>query len=602
MGNLTSAIKKKLNSVPLHELIPGLEGSGMTLHGKCPRCGKSGKLKGKWQGLYVTDDEVKNKRYVGCNSCGWKTGGGSINVMMEFHQVKFMDACQLIAKEKGIELEFEKDDEKSVSRRQSGRQAIVNQRSEEQEISNEKSFWFRQLESSGLSPEDVMAKVYVDDELTTISPFRKGSMDPYTGRIDNYADEMLILYFDLNGRRKMYIPKKNKTREMPYTRVRWSNPENHQGKNGKPIKYQTPAGAKTELYIPQVVRSLYQTKTQFDTLFVQEGEKKAEKACKHGIPSIAMQGISNIGNKEEGLPAELQYLVQQCGVRNIVFLMDADWGDLSSGLMENDYVDSRPRSFALATIKFRKYVNTLAQCGIYVDIWHAHINSTENGDKGIDDLLCNTLSGREGELLSDIEDAMLSHDGKGTYMDIINISSWSDTKIMTLWDLGNKDDFFSRHRKELLNLKTFQFGNVQYRNVNGNFEVSGCGGKFWNKWTDDKGKVHVEMDLIYLKAFLVGNGFRSRKTEDGRRAFVKIDKGVINHRDEFDIRQYVLNYVNNATKDHEVQLFFAESIVARLSVGNLCQLDLLETTAGHTEQYRQRFFLKIQKSLSRMPG
>lgn len=586
MANLTKECKDKINSVPLHRLIGGLEGSGMTKYCKCPNCGKEGKLKGKRVGLHVVDDDIKNKHFVKCHSCDFKAGGGAINVMMTINDMQFMDACRKIADQTGITLEFEQP------RQDKRRLTPQNDKS---------SFCSRQLQASGLTYDDVKAKVFIGQDECTVSPFRRGALDVYTGKIDEFADEMLILYYDLEGRRRKCIPSKNKSREVDYTRVRWANPEAHKDKRGKPTKYQTIAGATTPLYIPQLIRSLYKSKQRFETLFIQEGEKKAEKACKHGIPSIAIQGIGNIGRKEEGLPDEIQYLVQACSIKNIVFLMDSDWNDLKSTLNDNDSVDIRPREFARALIKFRKYVATLAQCGIYVDIWHAHINANEGGDKGIDDLLVNTLKGREEELRHDIDRAMIAHDGEGKYIDIINVTSYSDTKILELWKLNNKDDFFAVHKERLLQLKSFKFGNVFYKVADGKISMAtefGEGKDFWSVSYEDKGK-KVAIDLLDMLSFLTANGFRSRKGDDGKRSFLKIDRGVIIPKDEYDLRNFVLSYVYKATKDHDIHLCFAETISNRLSNSNLCQLELLVTNAGRPTSDAQRFyFLDRQVAIS----
>ena len=50
------------------------------------------------------------------------------------------------------------------------------------------------------------------------------------------------------------------------------------------MKYRTPYGAPAFIYYPQKIRELYQKQVPIKRLFIQEGEKKAEKATKHGIP------------------------------------------------------------------------------------------------------------------------------------------------------------------------------------------------------------------------------------------------------------------------------------------------------------------------------
>lgn len=588
MALLTKQCIRSLNAVPLYQLLDA-DGSGMTKYCRCPKCGAEGKKKGSWIGLRVVDNDVSRKHLVKCGSCGVGAGAGAINVFMTLFDMTFPDACQAIANQTGISLEYEPDDRLPANSRR--------------QTDHKDSFCARQLRDSGLTLDDVTASVVVDNRIVSVQTFTSGSLDIFSGRIDDMADEMLIHYYDLNGRRKTCIPLKYKSREVPYTRVRWSNPEAHlDRKRNRPIKYQTIAGAKTELYFPEKIRSKYQQKTHFDNLFIQEGEKKAEKACKHGIDSIAIQGIGNIGRKDEGLPDEIQYLVQACAVKNIIFLMDADWNNLKSGIKDDERVDIRPRDFARALIKFRKYVATLAMCGIHVDIWFAHVNDNEAGDKGIDDLLVNTLKNRETDILADISSAMLAHDGHGEFIDCINVTSYSDTKLLQLWKLNNAEDFFDVHREELLKLKSFKFGDVFYKVTDDKISRAdefGTGSEFWSVTFDDKDRKKVDIDLINMLSFLTANGFRSRKLDDGKRGFVKIDHGIIEPRDEFDLRNFVLAYVYKATKDHTVHLVFAESISSKLSTANLCQLELLVTNAGKPTMDAQRFyFLDYQVAIT----
>ena len=107
------------------------------------------------------------------------------------------------------------------------------------------------------------------------SPFCKGKVNE-AFIPDPTGDEMLIFYYDLNGRPMMFTPK-GASKPRQYVRVRWSNPALHRGSNGKEMKYQTPAGASCRVYIPEKIRRLYKSKTHIDTLFLQEGEKKQRK-------------------------------------------------------------------------------------------------------------------------------------------------------------------------------------------------------------------------------------------------------------------------------------------------------------------------------------
>ncbi len=67
--------------------------------------------------------------------------------------------------------------------------------------------------------------------------------------------------------------------------------------------------------------------------------------------------------------------------------------------------------------------------------------------KGVDDLLCGSLLGRESELMDDIERTMNSHDGRGTWLDIHKITEESDTKIKDFWLLNDVQAFYELHKE-----------------------------------------------------------------------------------------------------------------------------------------------------------
>lgn len=310
----------------IHDFIPDLKGSGASRYTVCPKCGKTGKNKG----LIVT--HKANMDLAKCFSCGY-TINGAIEAVMEYRQVKFPEALKIVADRSGVYLMTPKEKKTKAVK-------------EIKKVASD-SFCERQLAASGLTFEDVMARVKVSDDNATIietSPFQRGGVDAYWN-VNNTDDEMLIHYYDLNGRHVQYASRGIAGRLKNYVRVRWSNPDIHTDANGRPIKYQTPRGAQTKLYIPQYIRSLFQQQRAFDTLIVQEGEKKAEKACKHGIASVGIQGIYNIGNEDSGLIKELQYLIQTCKIKNVVLLLDSDWDHLHKEIGVGDHVDQRPNQF-----------------------------------------------------------------------------------------------------------------------------------------------------------------------------------------------------------------------------------------------------------------
>ena len=70
-------------------------------------------------------------------------------------------------------------------------------------------------------------------------------------------------------------------------------------------------------------------------------------------------GIQNIGSKAHVLPQDIQLIIQRCETQQVVFMLDADWDELSDKLKPGDAVDQRPRSFFYAVKNYKEYMRTL---------------------------------------------------------------------------------------------------------------------------------------------------------------------------------------------------------------------------------------------------
>ncbi|MCM1162642.1 MAG: hypothetical protein NC339_00065 [Muribaculaceae bacterium] len=395
----------KVRSLDIRLFIPGCNQHKATSEVECPHCGK--------KKLSVVHKGDKNFAY--CHSCQFSLSG----------------PIEAVAHFSGIDMKNDWLHALEETARQGGVILTPNERKKEDAVQTAKSatrssFCSQQLDGSGLTFEDVLATTLEGSQETFRSPFRPGRVDEkFTP--DESGSDMLIYYYDLQGRPVTYIGK-GSARPRPYVRVRWANPALHKSSDGKEMKYQTPAGAPCRVYIPEKIRRMYKNKTHIETLFLQEGEKKAEKACKHGMLSIGIQGINNFGSQETGLLQDIQEIVVRCNVTNIVLIMDSDWNDLHHNIIVGDRADKRPNSFSRAVIKYRQYMKTFANMGLNMNIWWGHVNTNEHGDKGVDDLLCGSLLGREPELMEDLERTMNSHDGRGTWLNIHKITEESDTK------------------------------------------------------------------------------------------------------------------------------------------------------------------------------
>lgn len=330
-----------------------------------------------------------------------------------------------------------------------------------------KSYCERMLSESGLTKEDVVSKVFISDENKTITIGKTFRASTINQRNEIVAgDDVIIEYFDLEGSPVLYeqTRKGQPTGKMlEYFRVRWQFPDEHLDRNGRPYKYKSPAGSGSFVYIPQRIRDIYKKGEKIHRLFIQEGEKKAEKACKHGVPSVAISGIHNLGRNGR-LHEDLVKLIVACEIKEIVLLFDADIYDLSRNIGINDFADQRPRSFFAASKNFKEYCVQLRNSrSLYLEIYIGYVKPNERKDKGIDDLLSNTLKTREEKLVKDINTLINERELSGEYIQLHKITSWSDAKLMDLWSLNNSTDFAIRHKDVLSQLPEFRIGRYRWR-------------------------------------------------------------------------------------------------------------------------------------------
>ena len=121
---------------------------------------------------------------------------------------------------------------------------------------------------------------------------------------------------------------------------------------------------------------------------------------------------------------------------------------------------------------FKEYCVQLRNSrSIHLEIYVGHIKDNEKNDKGIDDLLSNTLKGKEQELKADIDYLINERSLSGKYLQLHKITTLSDSKIADLWSLNNASDFAKVHQKILKDLPEFRIGKYRWRfNEHGEIE------------------------------------------------------------------------------------------------------------------------------------
>lgn len=503
----------------------------------CPKCGA--------KKLSVSP----SKEIFKCWSCQNIQGKGALAFLMKVEGKEYLQALEYLAQKFNVLLD-EKPPKKS-------KQAKPKKKSKEAKGMDADSYCARMLAASGLTFEDVTAKIYKSDDTSSVfsmRTFRPGTIDE-RGAITK-GDDVIIEYYDLDGFPITYYRRDSKKKiigdKKEYFRVRWQFPDDHLDKEGKPFKYKSPPGSGTPIYIPERLRQMYKQQTPIPRLYIQEGEKKAEKACKHGIPSIAVSGIQNLG-MNGSLPEDVVRIIQTCQVKEVAFMFDSDWDDISTNIKINDQVEKRPRNFFFAAKNFKEYMRTLKNRNIYVEIYIGHIQKNEAGDKGLDDLLANTLYGHESELAEDIERACNDKKGIGQWVEMFKVTAWTDHKLQELWCLHSHEAFAQRHRDILANLPEFVFGRYRWK-----FDEQGKvvlaqpfddDEKFWNEVekSDRSGNVRTEVEFCYVNSqnFLQNRGFGRLRRLDKTYQFVHLEPPVVRPIEASDARDYLFQFAKH---------------------------------------------------------
>lgn len=464
------------------------------------------------------------------------------------------------------------------------------------------SYLARMLEESGLTADDIKSPIVtIGDTKTTTEKeiFRSKTIDSHFKIVD--GDDVIIEYYDLDGNPCKYeevFKGKSTGKIKEYFRVRYQFPEEHKDKTDKPQKYKSPPGSTSFLYIPEKIREMYRTGQKIKRLFIQEGEKKAEKACKHGIWSVGISGIQNIAGRDKKLPEDLIKIIQKMDVEECILLFDSDWNDLSNNLKVNSYVEERPRNFFSAARNFKTYMYTLKNRGIYVETYIGNVKKNEKNDKGVDDLLTNTLKLTPDELLKDIEHLMNEPLLDGKYIKMHRIGTWSDNKLEELWCLNNVKSFAKLHFESLKHFPEFRIGKYAWRfNAKGEVESAQPiepDEQFWEesiKKTGDNYKTVYEFMYENNLIFLQNRNFGRYKSIDGTTKFCQLEHPVVRIVDHQYIRDYVKDFIRKIGNKGVLEMLHRGG-PQYLGPDKLSDLNYIVPAFEKPERDKQRFYFK----------
>lgn len=526
------------------ELVP-LKRSGSGLVGTCPFCDKKDKF-----------SVNKAKDLWGCFSCDTK-GAGSISFIMKVKtNGDFINAVKYLADKYNVTLEYQQQEIPAESKKQNapvGKKADV-----------KTSFRDQQLKDSGLTDADQKYIKHSSDSDIKIE------MDRYQAGTKNdkweivSGDDMVMHYMDLYGFPMMYH-RKGTSKDYPLIRIRWAHPDLHTDKEGKPMKYQSPYDSGSRIWINQTLRNKFQSRAKIKTLYIQEGEKKADKATKHGIISVGIMGIHNLANNKQ-LPHEFELIIKTCDVENVVFIVDSDYLDISDST--TNPIDQRPRSFLSAIINFRKYFYALNNSGINLNIYFGYVKP-EHGEKGIDDLLVKKLQGKEAELLKDVEATLIASNGVGQYINIHNITSYNEYKLKSeFFHMETNETFAKFHFEKLKDRKVFSIGREKFKfSTKEEFpdkpenslvlaQPLSSEEEFWlesKKKRGDDWDINVQFRYVESIMFLQNRHFgRYSTNDDGEFNFIKVDENIVRVVKPGQIRDYLMDFTKNALQKKNV--------------------------------------------------
>jgi len=566
-ANLLSVIR---NHITLKEPRSGREYTGT-----CPVCSAEGK--------FSYNDQ---KHIFKCWSCQDFTGNSAVSFLMKGYNMDFLSAIHELGRQFAIDTEPEKPLVKAPS-----------------ESRPESTFCHRMLQSSGLTEKDVEATVFSQpSDTSTIlkaRTFRPGSVSDKDEITD--GDDVIIEYYDLDGLPVTYekkdIRRRDTGRRATYFRVRWQYPEAHLDRSGKPFKYKSPFGSGTPLYIPEKIRQMYRRREPIPRLFIQEGEKKAEKASKHGIPSVAVSGIMNLGQKGS-LPEDMVRIIRDCEVKEVVFLMDSDWNDLSREKRLTEDIAKRPRNFFYAARNYKEYMRGLKNQELYVEIYIGHVRKIGE-DKGIDDLLAGTLKGREEEFLSDMETLINTKNLEGKYSCLYKITSWSDHKLEEIWGLDSVASFVKMHREDLSQMPEFMFGRHKWK-ISDEGEVVSAqpfdeDEKFWEEKVlqDRSGNERTEVSYLYVNAknFLQNRGFGRYRLSNGTFNYIQVESPFVKNIQSTDARDYVIQFAEFNCQKQVLEMLYKGS-VQYLGPDKLSMLAFIEPHFLEPQRDCQYFYFR----------
>lgn len=534
----------------VNQFVP-MSDRGASRTGDCPKCGGKKKL-----------NVTPAKDIWKCFACGDKGGKGAVSFLMKYQNMDYPTALKWLADFYNIQIP-EAEVKQTKPKKVQPLEPIPHTAQRRAPKAAVKSFRDKQLEASGLSNEDQQMEIITGaDTRTVIDRYTPGTLNEMY--MVAPGDDMVMRYVTLDRKLVTYMPKNGK-KERDFFRMRWQNPALHMDRNGSPMKYQSPAGSGSKLWFPCKFISLYESGAVMETIAIHEGEKKADKAQKHGLNSIGIMGIHNLAQNNR-LPHEIEMIVKR-GVKNVLFVVDADFRDLGKSLEKS--ADARPRTFMQAVYNFQQYFFAFNNLGIHLNIYFAYIRKNAANEKGFDDLLGGSMAGKEDAVIRNIYATMNTKSGEGEFLDVHNITSWPYHKFMEFFHVQNVQAFGKYYEKELRSREVFRFGRELWKfgkNDSGETEVQlaqpiGENEKFWDEKVVRRNGGGEEEILRFnyhrCYGFLSKRGFGRFKTFEGKNIYVRTEQNIVSEVQREEVKSYVTEFSEQLNKEALLNLLYA---------------------------------------------
>jgi len=454
------------------------------------------------------------------------------------------------------------------------------------------SYTEQRLGELGLTSRDISSMVgiyrvdaYEQEKLLeelTIQRITPGSFGPRWDIVE--GPDMVFHYVTLDRRRATYLRDGRGVRLSTFYRLRHSNPALHPDKYNRPVKYKSPPGAGIRLWYPEATLRMYETQKQFDTLYIIEGELKAEMGAKFGMPMVGIGGIQNLADKELGLPRDFEMIIRNCGVRKIVFLTDADCFDLSDDLAESPgkRADGRPYNFFAAVNNFREYFAAFGKTGLDLELFFGHINPGR--EKGLDDLLAGSAKSKEaqveGELRRLTMEKTRKDDGviapiKGDWTTIFALTDTSKSAVKKIWALHDAQAFAKKYRDILIPMGKFLFWKDLWKiDSHGAIELAQPvlpEERYWSY--NDSGKVNFQ--FIGLITFLGNRDYGRFAHNLAEYCFIQLDGRIVSKVEAWQIRDYVTDFTERIGEKGVLEMLYrhGKTYLGGDALGNLKFID-----------------------------